>query len=596
MNRPVHLVHRADAGELLSAVERWRASTLYAIPTVWERILADGAAYDASSLREVLTGTSRVDLDLVDALKARFPGTWTSVAYGSTEIGHGAVLTDADLYLKPLSVGLPPPAVEARIDADDELLQRGPTMFSGYLDRPDATADAIDADGWYHTGDLATCDADGYLTITGRRSEGIRSGGEWIAPVEVEAAVLTHPAVAEVGVVGTSRSPLGRAGVRGDRRAARRDGADGRGAPRARRHTSGRGQASTRRRRRRAVSPTPTPPVRSAAPHCAPRSSPTARMRPGSSTSAVSTGVIAARLAAQLLSGPPARTPDAVVQRLLAVQAQDPRGARLAVRSRSVGLHATDVDDALNDGRLVITWLNRGTLHLVDAEDYWWLHPLTTPQLETGNRRRLRRRGRQRAASRARGRRRRRGGAIARATDARRAAGAARRRGSPDRRAGARARAPGGERSAATSSAARCAAPSTSSSSVADWLGEAPEPLERPDALARLARRYLAGHGPADAPDLARWAGMTLGDARDRLRRHRGRGGGDGPEGSSISPTVTKRPACPARGCSARSTRCCSGGSPRDPLVGAHQGIVTIERTVPRLRARRTATSSRPGV
>jgi acyl-CoA synthetase (AMP-forming)/AMP-acid ligase II len=150
----------------------------------------------------VLTGTSRVDLDLVDALKARFPGTWTSVAYGSTEIGRGAVLTDADVYAKPLSVGLPPPAVEARIDADDELLQRGPTMFSGYLDRPDATADAIDADGWYHTGDLASCDADGYLTITGRRSEGIRSGGEWIAPVEVEAAVLTHPAVAEVGVVG----------------------------------------------------------------------------------------------------------------------------------------------------------------------------------------------------------------------------------------------------------------------------------------------------------------------------------------------------------------------------------------------------------
>ena len=203
VNRPVHLVHRADADELLTAVERWRASTLYAIPAVWQRMLDDGARCDdASSLREVLTGTSRVDLDLVDALKTRFPGSWTSVAYGSTEIGRGAVLADADLFVKPLSVGLPPPAVEARIDADSELLQRGPTMFSGYLDRPDATADAIDADGWYHTGDLATCDADGYLTITGRRSEGIRSGGEWIAPVEVEAAVLTHPAVAEVGVVG----------------------------------------------------------------------------------------------------------------------------------------------------------------------------------------------------------------------------------------------------------------------------------------------------------------------------------------------------------------------------------------------------------
>jgi fatty-acyl-CoA synthase len=175
---------------------------MYGIPAVWQRVLDDGAPYDASSLREVLTGTSRVDLGLVDALKARFPGSWTSVAYGSTEIGRGAVLADADLYTKPESVGLPPPTVEAQIDAEGELLLRGPTMFSGYLDRPDATAAAIDADGWFHSGDLATQDADGYVTITGRRSEGIRSGGEWIAPVEVEAAILTHPAVAEAGVVG----------------------------------------------------------------------------------------------------------------------------------------------------------------------------------------------------------------------------------------------------------------------------------------------------------------------------------------------------------------------------------------------------------
>jgi fatty-acyl-CoA synthase len=202
VGRAVHLVLRADADELLSAVERRRASTLYCIPAVWQRILDAGARHDASSLREVLTGTSRVDLGLVDALKARFPGSWTSVAYGSTEIGRGAVLADRDLYVKPGSVGLPPPAVESVIADDGELLQRGPTMFSGYLDRPDATAAAIDDEGWYHTGDLAAQDADGYLTIVGRRSEGIRSGGEWIAPVEVEAAILTHPAVAEVGVVG----------------------------------------------------------------------------------------------------------------------------------------------------------------------------------------------------------------------------------------------------------------------------------------------------------------------------------------------------------------------------------------------------------
>ena len=90
--------------------------------------------------------------------------------------------------------------------------------------------------------------------------------------------------------------------------------------------------------------------------------------------------LVAERCAAQLLSGSPAATPVDVVTRLLAVQGQDPRGARLAVRARTSGLTAADVDKALTTDRsLLITWLNRGTLHLVAAEDYWWLQLLTTP-------------------------------------------------------------------------------------------------------------------------------------------------------------------------------------------------------------------------
>jgi hypothetical protein len=99
--------------------------------------------------------------------------------------------------------------------------------------------------------------------------------------------------------------------------------------------------------------------------------------------------VITERFAAQLLTGPPAASPQEVTGRLLAVQAQDPRGARLAIRPRSAGLTAADVDRALNDAALLITWLNRGTLHLVRREDYWWLHALTTPPLAAGNTRRL---------------------------------------------------------------------------------------------------------------------------------------------------------------------------------------------------------------
>ena len=90
--------------------------------------------------------------------------------------------------------------------------------------------------------------------------------------------------------------------------------------------------------------------------------------------------LLAERLTSQLLAGRPAKDPVAVAERLLAIQGQDPRGARLAVRARSRGLSASDVDRALTDDRsLVIDWLNRGTLHLVSSEDYFWLHALMTP-------------------------------------------------------------------------------------------------------------------------------------------------------------------------------------------------------------------------
>ena len=96
--------------------------------------------------------------------------------------------------------------------------------------------------------------------------------------------------------------------------------------------------------------------------------------------------VTAGRCAAQLLGGDPAGSAEEVAGRLLAIQAQDLRGARLTVRARSAGRSASDVDSALIQQRsLIVTWLNRGTLHLVRTEDYWWLHPLTTPQLRTGN-------------------------------------------------------------------------------------------------------------------------------------------------------------------------------------------------------------------
>ena len=103
---------------------------------------------------------------------------------------------------------------------------------------------------------------------------------------------------------------------------------------------------------------------------------------------------IAERLTAQALSGTPLKRPVDVAERLLAVQGQDPRGARLAVRARTGGLSAADVDRELTEERsLLITWLNRGTLHLVRSEDYPLLQALTTPPLLTSCTRRLRQEG-----------------------------------------------------------------------------------------------------------------------------------------------------------------------------------------------------------
>jgi hypothetical protein len=226
--------------------------------------------------------------------------------------------------------------------------------------------------------------------------------------------------------------------------------------------------------------------------------------------------VLVERLNAQLLAGPPAADPVAVAERLLAVQGQDPRGVRLAVRARTNGLTAADVDRALTEERsLLITWLNRGTLHLVRREDYPWLQALTTPPLFTANARRLAQEGVPPPA-------------------AERGVAAVERALAEE---GPLTREQLGERIAAVG--VRTAGQALvhvlmlaclrglvvrgpvvdgrhAYALVRDWLGE-PREVDRDDALAELARRYLAGHGPANDRDLAKWAGLPLRDARAGL-------------------------------------------------------------------------------
>jgi hypothetical protein len=234
-------------------------------------------------------------------------------------------------------------------------------------------------------------------------------------------------------------------------------------------------------------------------------------------TRAVKASVLAERYAAQLLTGPPAGTAEDVTARLLAIQGQDPRGARLAVRARSTGVSAADIDRALTvDRSLVISWLNRGTLHLVRSADYWPLHQLTTPPLRTTCARRLEQEG-------------------VPPQDADRAVALIERWLGQD---GPLTRAQLAERLSAAGFRTQGQAlvylfflaslrgilvrgPMLGKQHAYvlahDWLGAPPAAPDRDAALGWLARRYLVGHAPATEADLAKWSGLPLRDARRGL-------------------------------------------------------------------------------
>ncbi len=206
-----------------------------------------------------------------------------------------------------------------------------------------------------------------------------------------------------------------------------------------------------------------------------------------------------------------------MVGRLLAVQAQDLRAARLAIRARSAGLTVGHVDRALTaDRSLVCGWLGRGTLHLVRAEDYWWLHALTAPPRFTGNRRRL---GQLEVSGEVAER------AVALIQRALGAEGPLTRPELAERLAVYGIPTAGqvmpqllflaALRGIAVQGLMR--GKRQAFVLAADWIGDALA-IDREVALGELARRYLRGHGPATAADLAAWAGLPLGSVRQGLR------------------------------------------------------------------------------
>jgi Winged helix DNA-binding domain len=266
----------------------------------------------------------------------------------------------------------------------------------------------------------------------------------------------------------------------------------------------------------------------------------------------------------------PAHDPVEVAERLLAIQGQDPRGARLAVRARSEGLVASDIDRALGERRLIITWVNRGTLHLIRAEDYPLLQALTTPPLWTSCRTRLRQTGVGDRADRG-------VEVVARALED-----------GPRTRAELRDALDSADVPTAgqalihvlfyASLKGVCVRGPMVGKEHAfvltrDWLGE-PEEFDRDALLAELARRYLVGHGPATDADLARWAGLPLRDARAGLAaitRHTV----DLGDGLVDLRRHEERAPIPEPRLLGAFDPLLLGWASRDDVIGKHQGLVT---------------------
>ncbi|MEV7689792.1 acyl-CoA synthetase [Streptomyces bungoensis] len=203
-----------DGDRLLDLIEEGRVDSLFAPPTVWIGLAnrPDFADRDLGGLRKAYYGASVMPVPMLERLRARLPKLAFYNCFGQSEIGPLAtVLGPGEHEGRPASCGRTVLFVDARVvdeageDVPDgtpgEIVYRSPQLCEGYWNKPEETAEAF-RDGWFHSGDLAVRDADGYLTIVDRVKDVINSGGVLVASRQVEDALYTHEAVAEAAVIG----------------------------------------------------------------------------------------------------------------------------------------------------------------------------------------------------------------------------------------------------------------------------------------------------------------------------------------------------------------------------------------------------------
>jgi long-chain acyl-CoA synthetase len=213
------LLPRFDAGHALRIVADHRVTIFEGVPTMYVALLhaPDRADYDTSSLRMCVSGGAALPVEVLRGFEEAF-GIPVLEGYGLSETSPVASFNHPGRERKPGSIGTPIRDVRMRVvDGEDhevpqgevgEIVIRGPNVMKGYWRRPEATAEAIRG-GWFHTGDLARTDSDGYFYIVDRKKDLIIRGGYNVYPREIEEVLYEHPAVAEAAVIGLPHPALG---------------------------------------------------------------------------------------------------------------------------------------------------------------------------------------------------------------------------------------------------------------------------------------------------------------------------------------------------------------------------------------------------
>jgi acyl-CoA synthetase (AMP-forming)/AMP-acid ligase II len=202
-----------DVDQVLELVETEKITMLPGPPTLYQSLLAAPNTRDLSSLRAAVTGSADIPVELIRRVAKELPFQTIMTGYGLSEGGTATASRPGDSFEQiATTVGTPCDGIELRIADDSEVLIRGYNVMQGYLDDPLATAEAIDTDGWLHTGDLGTLDDEGRLSIVGRKKDMFIVGGFNAYPAEIEGFLLEHPAVDQVAVIGVPDERMGQVG------------------------------------------------------------------------------------------------------------------------------------------------------------------------------------------------------------------------------------------------------------------------------------------------------------------------------------------------------------------------------------------------